>query len=77
MAYPVETRQFATSMWETQKTMGESIVICVIRCWCVLPTHRHVGSTASAASLSLGVNEASADPEIAEFDLTFSVQEDV
>lgn len=40
-------------------------------------THRHVGGTACTAGLGLGVDEASADPEVAQFDLTFSVQEDV
>lgn len=40
-------------------------------------THRHVGSTAGAAGLGLRVNEAPADAEVAQLDLTFSVQEDV
>lgn len=40
-------------------------------------THRHVGSTAGAAGLGLGVHEASADAKVAQFDLAFSVQEDV
>lgn len=40
-------------------------------------THRHVGGTAGTAGLGLGVDEASADAEVAQFDLTFSVQEDV
>lgn len=33
----------------------------------------HVGSTAGAAGLGLGVDEASADAEVAQFNLTFSV----
>lgn len=39
--------------------------------------HRHVGSTASTASLRLGVDETTADAEVAQFDLTFSIDEDV
>lgn len=39
--------------------------------------HRHVGSTASTASLRLGVDETPADAEVAQFDLTFSIDEDV
>lgn len=42
-----------------------------------LVTHSHVGSTAGAAGLGLGVDEASTDAEITEFDLTLSVKEDV
>lgn len=40
-------------------------------------THCHVGGAAGAAGLGLGVDEASADAKVAQFDLTFSVQEDV
>lgn len=40
-------------------------------------SHRHVGSTAGAPGLGLGVNEAAADAKVAQLDLTFSVQEDV
>lgn len=40
-------------------------------------THRHVGSTAGTAGLGLGVDEASTDAKITQFDLTFSIQEDV
>ncbi len=40
-------------------------------------THRHVGGAAGAAGLGLGVDEAPTDAEVAQFDLTFSVQEDV
>lgn len=36
-------------------------------------TYCHVGSTAGAAGLGLGVDEASADAEVAQFNLTFSV----
>lgn len=40
-------------------------------------THRHVGGTAGAPGLGLGVNQASADAEVTQLDLTFGVQEDV
>lgn len=40
-------------------------------------TYCHVGSTASAAGFGLRIDEASADAKVAQFDLTFSVQEDV
>lgn len=40
-------------------------------------THCHVGGAAGAAGFGLGVDEASADAEVAQFDLTFSVQQDV
>lgn len=40
-------------------------------------THCHVGGAAGAASLGLGVDEASADAKVAQFDLTFCVQQDV
>lgn len=43
----------------------------------VFSTHRHVGGAAGAAGLGLGVDEAPADAEVAELDLTFRVQEDV
>lgn len=39
--------------------------------------HRHISSTASAASLGLGVDEAPADAKVTQLDLTFSVEEDV
>lgn len=45
--------------------------------WRVYSLRRHVGSTAGAAGLGLGVDEASADAEVAQFDLTLRVQEDV
>lgn len=40
-------------------------------------THCHVGGAAGAASFGLGVDEASADAKVAQFDLTFRVQQDV
>lgn len=40
-------------------------------------THCHVGGAAGAAGLGLGVDEASADAKVAQFDLTFCVQQDV
>lgn len=40
-------------------------------------THRHVGGAAGAAGFGLGVDEASADAKVAQFDLTFRVQQDV
>ena len=40
-------------------------------------THRHVSSTAGTAGLGFGVNESSADAEVTEFDLAFSIQQDV
>lgn len=52
-------------------------LLCV-QCLCVCCSpYCHVGSTASTAGLGLGVDEASADAEVAQFNLTFRVQEDV
>lgn len=47
-----------------------------VMCVCVF-THRHVGGTASTAGLGLGVDKASADTKVTQFDLTLSVQQDV
>lgn len=44
---------------------------------CECSTHCHVGGAAGAAGFGLGVDEASADAEVAQFDLTFRVQQDV
>lgn len=52
-------------------------LVAVLSVYLRLVTHSHVGSTAGAAGLGLGVNEASTDAEITQFDLTFSVKEDV
>lgn len=40
-------------------------------------THCHVGGAAGATGFGLGVDEASADAKVAQFDLTFCVQQDV
>lgn len=39
--------------------------------------HRHVGSTAGAPGLGLGVHQAPADAKVTQLDLTFCIQEDV
>lgn len=47
---------------------------------CVLleaSTHCHVCSAARTARLCLGVDKSPTDAEVTEFDLTFSIQEDI
>lgn len=69
--------------WRCLCEAAPTLVVCkemsniFLSACCGAASHRHVGSTASAAGFSLGVDETSTDAEIAQFDLTFSVQEDV
>lgn len=44
---------------------------------CGAPTHGHVGGTAGAACLGLGIDETAADAEVTELDLAPLVQQDV